>query len=272
MKIVSIVTGMFVGVLLSIYVFSNATHLSPFAWVANEFDMPKSVAFDRYHQRYYVSNINGGVAESDGSVGLLDKNGKMQNADWVIGLHSPKGLALYEHHLYVADVGELVVIDVKAEKIIARYESLDSTVLDGVAINNTGQVFVSDWEGRAIYQLHNGVLIPWLISTGVNSPSGLWVNNTYLYVATWGVNPEEAFSTDVSGSIKRISLNSKKVMHLFQDDTVTNFDEIMPMNKHEWLSSDSPFHYKNTQTLHIHTKAIVAEPKVLDSSISALRL
>jgi len=94
-------------------------------WSVSGLKMPESVEYDIKHDRYYASNINGGLTEQDGngSIALLDSKGKLIAPEWVSGLHSPKGLALHKNRLYVADVKQLVVIDVITAKIISRYHA-----------------------------------------------------------------------------------------------------------------------------------------------------
>ena len=209
-------------------------------WSTSGLKMPESVEYDSMNDRFYVSNINGGVMEQDGngSIGLLDGSGKLENVDWVTGLHSPKGLALHKNHLYVADVKELVVINVDTGKLIARYEAEDSEVLNGITISKEGKVFVSDWKGNRIYTLEGGELKIWLDSVELNSPNGLWIDNEFLYVASWGANPKADFTTEASGNLKKISLKDKNIETLEQDNRWINMDGISSYAENKWLISD----------------------------------
>lgn len=209
-------------------------------WTTSGLKMPESVEYDSTHDRFYVSNVNGGVMEQDGngSIGLMDGSGKLIDVDWITGLHSPKGLALHNNKLYVADVKQLVVINVESGKLVARYEANDSKVLNGIAINKNGKVFVSDWTGNRIYTLEDGELKIWLENIELNSPNGLWVDNTHLYVASWGKNPKDDFTTETSGNIKKISLKTKKIETLGQEGLWLNMDGIARYGKHKWLVSD----------------------------------
>lgn len=209
-------------------------------WSVSGLKMPESVEYDSVRDQYYVSNINAGVMEQDGngSIGLIDGNGKLVNVDWVTGLHSPKGLALHNNKLYVADVKQLVVINVESGQLIAHYEANNSKVLNGIAIDKTGKVFVSDWIGNRIYTLEDGELKIWLESSELNSPNGLWVDHEYLYVASWGRNPKDDFSTETSGNIKKISRSNKKLETLEQEGLWINMDGISSYSDNKWLVSD----------------------------------
>ena len=209
-------------------------------WSASGFKMPESAEYDAAHDRFYVSNVNGGVMEQDGngSISLLDGNGKLINVDWITGLHSPKGLALHNNKLYVADVKQLVVINVESGKLVARYEANDSKVLNGIAINKEGKVFVSDWTGNRIYTLEDGELKIWLENPELNSPNGLWADKTHLYVASWGQNPRDDFTTETSGNIKKISLKTQQIETLDHEGQWLNLDGIARYAKNKWLVSD----------------------------------
>ena len=69
---------------------------------------PESVLFDVQSNKIYVSNIDGEPSTKDGNgfISVLDMDGKMHNLKWVTGLNAPKGQAIYEGNLYVADIDE----------------------------------------------------------------------------------------------------------------------------------------------------------------------
>lgn len=223
-----------------VLVASFQTFANELVWSVSGFKMPESVEYDLVNDRYYVSNVNDGVMLQDGngSIGLIDGSGKLIEVDWVTGLHSPKGLALHKDKLYVADVKQLVVINVTSGKVIARYAADESIVLNGVAVNENGSVFVSDWMGNRIYKLEEGELKVWLDTAELNSPNGLWVDTINLYVASWGSYIKDDFSTETSGNIKKISLKTKTIETLKQKNQWFNMDGIYPYTDGKWLVSD----------------------------------
>lgn len=227
--------------IISVWVLSLQAFANELVWSTSGFKMPESAEYDATYDRYYVSNVNDGVMSQDGngSISLIDGVGKLVSVDWVTGLHSPKGIALYKNRLYVADVKQLVVINVDNGKIIARYAAEDSKVLNGIAINkDDGSVFVSDWLGNKIYRLEDGELIVWMATEELNSPNGLWVDNSNLYVASWGSKIKKDFSTETSGNIKKISLQTKKIETLNQGGNWFNMDGIYRYSDDKWLVSD----------------------------------
>lgn len=235
MKRIISIAGALAGLMLAGQAFAQEP-----VWTTSGLNMPESVEFDAARDRFYVSNVAGGVAEQDGNgtISLLDGDGKLLEAHWITGLHSPKGLALHGRRLYVADVKQLVVIDVDQARVVARYEAGDSKVLNGITVDQQGQVYVSDWIGNRIYTLRDGELSLWLDSPDLNSPNGLWLEGGELYVASWGSHPKDDFSTETSGSLKRISLKTRAIQTLEQEGRWINMDGISLHSRDQWLVSD----------------------------------
>lgn len=219
---------------------SMADVLKPL-WEVSGFKMPESVVFDEQQKRFYVSNVNQSPMsrDSNGSIAWISEDGSQSDTDWVTGLHSPKGLALQYPYLYVADVKELVVINVDTGVVSKRYESNDSVVLNGIAVTPDNQVFVSDWVGNAIYKLSEDNLSLWLKSTDLESPNGLYIRDGFLYVASWGNYIQADFSTEATGGLKRISLDSKEIEMLSDGVQWMNLDGIhTAKNSEAWFATD----------------------------------
>lgn len=208
-------------------------------WEYNDFKMPESVLMDKQRGQIYVSNVNMGPTSEDGngSIGLITADGKSHTVEWVSGLSSPKGLAQHGKYLYAADVKELVVINVETAKVSARYPVPEAGVLNGLAFDKHGALYVSDWMGNRIYRLQDQELSVWLETDRLESPNGLVVKGDYLYVASWGQNPGADFSTESSGLLKRISLKSKRIEDFDSESTWMNLDGLHPTDD-GWLASD----------------------------------
>ncbi|MCE2029427.1 YncE family protein [Sessilibacter corallicola] len=210
-------------------------------WQIDGFKMPESVVYDEQRSQYYVSNINQGplAVDNNGSIGLIDSNGKAHTLEWVSGLSSPKGLALKGDYLYAADTKELVVINVEEGKITARFPAPEAVVLNGLAFDKKGTLYVSDWAGNKIYKLEDNELKVWLSGKELESPNGLVVKGNHLYVASWGLNPGADFTTDTSGLLKKISLKTGKIENLREkgNDAWMNLDGLHPIDG-GWLATD----------------------------------
>ena len=67
----------------------------------------------------YISLIDGAgwTADSKGGVGKLTPDGKIIDTVWITGLNAPKGMGIAGNRLYVADMLEVIVIDIEKGKI-----------------------------------------------------------------------------------------------------------------------------------------------------------
>lgn len=148
-------------------------------------DMPESVAYDPDHGALYVTNIVGNPSEKDGE-GYLTKvsiEGEVLAEEWVSGLHAPKGIAVHDGRVYVADIDELVAIDGADGQIIERYPASEAEFLNDVAIDGEGRVYVSDSNTSTIYRLSGGEFSIWMQGPEIAAPNGLYAEEDYLIAA-----------------------------------------------------------------------------------------
>ncbi len=137
---------------------------------------PESVLFDKKDKLLFVSNIDGKPAEKDGkgSIGKIGLDGKIIQTDWVSGLNAPKGMGRFGNLLYVADLNEVVVIDIKKALITQRIPVENAIFLNDITVNDKGVVFVSDTRASKIHKIELGKATLYLDSlNGLKSPNGL---------------------------------------------------------------------------------------------------
>lgn len=208
-------------------------------WELSGFQNPESALPDPAADVIYVSNVAGGPADKDGN-GFISKvslDGKMVSDKWVTGLDSPKGLALAGGKLFVADLDRLVEIDVATGAIAATHVAAGAKILNDVAADSEGQIYVSDWPGNAIWRLSNGTFEKWLESDQLENPNGLLVESDKLIVASWGVM-EADFSTKTPGNLLTVSLADKTIADLGDGKPVGNLDGIEPFDAESYIVSD----------------------------------
>jgi hypothetical protein len=95
----------------------------------------------------YATNIDGTDPwgkDGKGSVAKVGLDGKVIATEWVSGLNAPKGMGLYKGKLYVADLNELVVIDIAGGKIDKRIAVTGAEGLNDVSVSKGGTIYVSD--------------------------------------------------------------------------------------------------------------------------------
>lgn len=150
--------------------------------------VPESVLLDAGNNVLYVSNIDGDAAQKDGkgSIGKVGLDGKIITVDWVSGLNAPKGMGIYKGDLYVADLSEVVVINIKSGTISKHIPIDGATFLNDITIDKNGVVYVSDTRKKKVHRIENGTASVILDSLSLKSPNGLLANGDNLYVLDAG--------------------------------------------------------------------------------------
>jgi DNA-binding beta-propeller fold protein YncE len=145
---------------------------------------PEAVVFDPDGKFLYVSNVGENLLAKDGkgSIGKIGLDGKIITVNWVTGLDAPKGLGLYHHLLYAADLNEVVVIDVDKATIVQRIPVEGARLLHNIAIDSKGVVYVSDMFAGTVSRIENGKAIEYL--SNLRAPAGLALDGNDLYIYT----------------------------------------------------------------------------------------
>jgi hypothetical protein len=88
-------------------------------------------------------------------VAKISVDGTEVNQEWITGLHCPKGMAIVGNNLYVADLNEVVVINIKKGAIEKRIKPEGAAQLNDVTASSKGVVFVSDSKNGSVYKIEN---------------------------------------------------------------------------------------------------------------------
>lgn len=144
-------------------------------WLTEGLSVPESVLVYRNGKSNFllVSQIDGESNTKDGKGGIakMSLDGDLDDANWVTGLNAPKGMAHYDGKLYVADVDELVVINIKAAEIEKKVIVPGAIFLNDVTVDSKGTIFVSDMKTGKIHRYANNVLSDYV--TKVENVNGL---------------------------------------------------------------------------------------------------
>jgi len=225
--------------LLPSITFSAGPILVP-AWQTKAiFEQPESIAFDAKKKQLYVSNIKGNPTEADGNgyISSLSLEGKVLEHHWLEGLNAPKGLTVVGNNLYIADINELVVVDIKNRKITQRYSAPQAKFLNDIAADKNGNIYVSAFLTNTVYRLADGKFETWLQSDELEVPNGLLVENNQLLVASWGVMTD-GFATEVAGHLKTINLENKQIHSLGDKTPAGNLDGLVSDGNGNYLVTD----------------------------------
>ncbi|TMI62564.1 MAG: ATP/GTP-binding protein [Bacteroidetes bacterium] len=189
-KKLKLATSLFLFTCLSPVVTLSQNHKLVKLWETDSvFKVPESVLFDKASNTLFISNIDGTEPwgkDGKGSVGKMNADGKNITVEWVTGLNAPKGMGLYKGKLYVADLTELVVIDVASGMIEKRISVPGADRLNDVSIGKKGVVFVSDSRGRKVYEVKNEKADELLDSFKLKGPNGVLKHKADLYVLDAG--------------------------------------------------------------------------------------
>lgn len=146
---------------------------------------PESALFDPDRDIIYVSNINQKSTarkDGDGFISKINPEGKVEVLYWVTGLNDPRGMALHNNVLYVADLNEIVAISTQTGSVLGRYEADRASYLNDVAADEDGNVYVTDSEEWRIYLLRNGRVSTWMKNTDRKRPNGLYLDGNRMLV------------------------------------------------------------------------------------------
>jgi hypothetical protein len=132
----------------------------------------------------YVSMIDGEPWTADGKGGIakLQTDGKVINKNWVTGLNAPKGIAKVGNRLYVADITEVVVIDISKGKIEKKIKVEGGENLNDVTASNKGVVYVSDSKTGKIWRIERDK--PTLYLENMQGANGVKAIKDELYIAS----------------------------------------------------------------------------------------
>ncbi len=183
------------------------------------FSTPESVLYDADSDVYLVSNINGDPtgADDNGYITKVSPDGTIAEAKWIDGakdnikLDAPKGTAIANGTLYVADITVVRQFDAKTGEQKPDIKIEGASFLNDIAPAPDGGVYVTDsgldpkfqpTGSDAVYHISkDGKLKPLIKDKTLGNPNGVAAgkDNT-VWVVTFG-----------SGEIYQVDAKGKKV-------------------------------------------------------------
>jgi sugar lactone lactonase YvrE len=281
-----------VGLILTLIFCTSAAAAAPkLLWEAKGLAQPESVVQDPATGAIYVSNINGAIMQKDGNgfIAKLSPDGKMIERQWAKGLNAPTGLAVYDRKLYVADVDQLVEINIASGEIANRYDAKGATFLNDVAGDGEGTAYASDTPSNTIWRLKDGSFEPLLANDALNGPNGLLVQGDTLIVASLGKVPSQGQKGELGGLVT-ISLKDLAVKKLGDGPPIGNLDGIELLKPGAYLVTDwaagalyridakgkaerlIDLNQGSADLTYLPAKKMVLIPMMLDNSLGAYAL
>lgn len=168
----------------------------------SQLETPESVLYDPDIELAFVSNL-GKVLDyktGDGFISLISLSGEIENLKWFTGMNDPKGMAIFKNHLYVADIDEILIINIERASLLKKIKVPNAKFLNDITVSENGTVFVSDMRNHCIYSLINGEITMWLSDPCLENVNGLWAENNKLYAG--------------NSSIWEIDISNKEIKEL----------------------------------------------------------
>ncbi len=226
------------------YLASAHANVPEKVWQTSRFEEPESALFDPDKKVFYVSNIKGSPIAKDGQgyISRLSEKGKITDLHWVNDLNAPKGLAINGGKLYVADMQQLHIINTHSGHLEKSIDVPTSKMLNDVAIDSKGNVYITDILGGGIFQYKDEQMTQWISPLKLPHPNGLFIKGKTLFVATWGKGMKDDFSTTELGSLYQVDLNNKAISLIKDAQHIGNLDGITSINQqlivNDWMNGN----------------------------------
>ncbi len=190
---------------------------------------PESVLYDSQREVIYVANVNMNPWEKDGNgfISKVSTSGEILDLEWVSGFNGPKGMALVNNTLYVADLDELVAIDVTTGTVTAKTVVSGASGMNDITSDAVGNLYISDSNGDKIFKYSDGMASVFMADLP-SRPNGQLVVGSHLYAAFSGaqqfadINLETSEMTVLADSIGAgdgITPTTEKGVYLVSDWT-----------------------------------------------------
>lgn len=167
---------------------------------------PQNFLADPASAHYYISNANGDpdAKDNNGFITKLDHEGKVVNPRFIQGgeggtvLHAPKGMAIVNTLLYVADIDAIRVFDLTTGRstAVVLVTSLHDPKLtpapglSDLAVATNGILYATDTAANTIYRIdpaHDHAIRILVRDTGLSGPRGIAIHpkTGHLIVGSW---------------------------------------------------------------------------------------
>jgi len=185
---------------------------------------PESVLYDQERQIIYVANVNMDpwVKDGNGFISKMDLEGNIIDLAWVTDLHGPKGMGILNNSLFVADIDQVIEIDIESSEIVNRYQVDGTPTLNDITVGD-GVIYVSGSDSNKVFELKDGSVTE-LMSGDFGRPNGLYYEPERLLMLTSN-----------SSTLKSINLETGETTDLVGE--LGHGDGIVPIGNGDYLAS-----------------------------------
>lgn len=143
-------------------------------------DGPESAIWDAASDAWFLST---GALSGDGAVLKIPAD-TLEPEPFIDGLGGPQGISIHEGNMYIADQDHVQVVRMDNTAIqtsIPTGGGASDVDVDPVS----GDIFVSDLGGGAVWRIHEGVSQRF---ASIGSPDGLYVKDGGVFIANFALN------------------------------------------------------------------------------------
>lgn len=120
--------------------------IKPQTLYAQSYRGPESIVYNHHTKSYLISNISSGE--------ILQRESSGDLRTFVSGLTSPKGMVIKGDTLFVTDVTNVRGYDLRTALQIFNVPIIGSLSLNDIGVDNSGNLYISDFDGNKIYKIN----------------------------------------------------------------------------------------------------------------------
>jgi sugar lactone lactonase YvrE len=187
----------------------------------------ESVIYLEKEKVLVVSNIDGDPTNKDnnGYLSLVKLDGTIKTLKWIEGLNAPKGMGVVDNLLYVTDIDQIVVVNIKKGKIEKKIIVKNAQFLNDITTDALGNVYISDMKTQNIHKIDvKGKLSVFAKEIKTKGINGLLAKEDALYLLDM-----------IGGSMYKMGYEDKKLKSI--TDGLPNADGLMALDKEAYLVS-----------------------------------
>jgi quercetin dioxygenase-like cupin family protein len=175
--------------------------------------------------------------DGDGFISKFDLQGNPISLKFVTGLNDPKGMSAQNDVMAVADITEIVLVDLQSGVVKKRIKT-GARFLNGIHVSSDGIAYAADTLGKKVYAVDLGTEeVSVVYESSDESPNGVFVKDRELFIATWANGLTDDWKLKSKGRVIKVNLDSKKILYLTKSG-LGNLDGIVPFSAAEWLISE----------------------------------
>jgi sugar lactone lactonase YvrE len=159
-------------------------------WRSDHFTNPEAVHVSEDGVWAYIGNQN--VDDEDGATTSYMSRYNLQTGDftarWIEDMQGPWGITSHRDHLIFSDRGvRLVIADRHSGDVLDVLTPPDGySVLNDVAVDPAGRIYVTDTRGGTLFRVENGVWTVLFEGDDFTSANGVEFVDGWIYVVTAG--------------------------------------------------------------------------------------